>query len=327
MEPLAKSVIRKFDAYNMARGGRDGPLTFRANVERYMRPDLVYESVGFGDWRTPAGWARGEEHNYGMAFPETVFTQMLFFGDKSVSTTTTYGRALWKGDMLGVPASSTWVMLRITDFYLIREESPGWGRISYNFMMIDWADLMRQVGRPLLAPAMLPEGLVLPPAANDGVPAPLSAIVQAEGRDSNEANATSEAALQEWVRDDLAANSWDDDLTFYGPAGIGFAQGRREYEEYVLKPFHAAFANRTLMTRLSACEGNYCAAFGDIRALGVAPWLGLPTAGKKVSIRFAMHWRTVDGKAKEGWAIFDIPGLFAQLGLDFWNIAASTKLA
>jgi predicted ester cyclase len=325
MEPLAKSVIRKFDAYNMARGGRDDALTFRANVERYMRPDLVYESVGFGNWKTPAGWARGEEHNYGMAFPETVFTQMLFFGDKSVSTTTTYGRALWMGDVLGIPASRTWVTLRITDFYLIREESPGWGRIIYNFMMIDWADLMRQVGRPLLAPATLPEGLVLPPAANDGVPAPLSAIVQAEGRDEIVANATAEAALQEWVSEDVQAGSWHEDLIFYGPAGIGLAQGRKEYEEHVLKPFRAAFPNRTMTTRLSACEGNYCAAFGEFHVHGVAPWLGIPTTGKKVSIRFALHWRTVDDKAKEGWAIFDIPGLFAQLGLDFWTMAAQTK--
>lgn len=324
-EPLAKSVIRKFDAYNMARGGRDDPLTFRANVERYMAPDIVYESVGFGNWKTPAGWARGEEHNYGMTFPETIFTQMLFFGDKSVSTTTTYGRALWKKDMLGVPASHTWVTLRILDFYYIREETPGWGRISYNFMMIDWADLMRQVGRRLLAPAELPEGLVLPPAANDGVPAPLSAVVQAEGRDATVANASADLALREWVGQDVRASSWHEDLTFYGPAGIGLAQGAQAYEEHVLKPFHTAFANRSVTTRLSACEGNYCAAFGDFHAHGVASWLGLPTAGKDIALRFGMHWRIVDGKAKEGWAIFDMPGLFAQLGLDFWKMAADAK--
>ena len=45
-------------------------------------------------------------------------------------------------------------------------------------MMIDWADVMRQIGQPVLLPSVLPEGLVLPPSANDGVPAPLSAIVR-----------------------------------------------------------------------------------------------------------------------------------------------------
>lgn len=101
-EPLAKSVIRKFDAYNMARGGRDDRATFDANVNHYMAPDLFYESVGFGNWHTPAGWAAGEEAHYGAAFPQTIFTQMLFFGDNKVSTTTTYGRALWSGKLFGI---------------------------------------------------------------------------------------------------------------------------------------------------------------------------------------------------------------------------------
>merc|ERR1712176_219109 len=233
-EPLAKTIIRQFDAYNMARGGLDDPITFRANVDRYMAPDLVYESVGFGNWKTPAGWARGEEHNYGTAFPETIFTQMLFFGDRAVSTTTTYGRALWSGDMLGVPASHSFVNLRITDFYHIREEKSGSGRIDYNFMMIDWADVMRQVGRRVLPPAALQEGLVLPPAANDGVPAPLSCLVQTEHRDHVTAGAAAKAALNEWVAQDAKAQSWHSDLTFYGPGGIGVARNAQEYEDHVL---------------------------------------------------------------------------------------------
>merc|ERR1719191_2553680 len=99
VEPLAKSVIRKFDAYNMARGGRDDQKTFLANVEKYMCHDILYESVGFGTWSTPQGWSKGEETNYGNAFPKTVFTQMLFFGDQQIATTTTYGKAFWGGDL------------------------------------------------------------------------------------------------------------------------------------------------------------------------------------------------------------------------------------
>merc|ERR1719433_2307996 len=117
-----------------------------------------------------------------MAFPETIFTQMLFFGDSRIATTTTYGKALWSGDLWGVKAPHQWVTLRITDFYNIRNEAPGQGRISYNFMMIDWVDALRQIGRPMLPPAPLEEGTVLPPSANDGVPAPLSVLVQEQNR-------------------------------------------------------------------------------------------------------------------------------------------------
>jgi len=325
-EPFAKSVIRKFDAYNMARGGLDDGPTFDANVNLYMEPDLVYESVGFGTWRTPAGWARGEEHNYGMAFPETVFMQMLFFGDARVATTTTYGSALWSGDLFGVKAPWQWVTLRITDFYLMSEPTnTSRGRISYNFMMIDWADALRQIGRPMLPKAPLEEGLVLPPAANDGVPAPLSAIVQVQGRNATEAREVALAALHEdWAGDGAsAARSWQGDMTFYGPGGIGLAKGVAAYQQHVLAPFRAAFANRTVGVELAACEGNYCAAFGRLHGRGVASWLGQPTAGRDIALRFAMHWRVVGGRVQEGWAIFDVPGLFEQVGKDFYALAAA----
>mmetsp|Transcript_173028 Transcript_173028/g.420896 ORF Transcript_173028/g.420896 Transcript_173028/m.420896 type:complete len:437 (-) Transcript_173028:218-1528(-) len=323
-EPLAKSVIRKFDAYNMARGGRDDHETFKANVNNYMMPDLFYESVGFGTWRTPAGWSLGEEHNYGMAFPETIFTQMLFFGDERVATTTTYGSALWGGDLFGVKAAHQWVTLRITDFYSIQEEAPGYGRISYNFMMIDWADALRQIGRRMLPQAPLEEGIVLPPAANDGVPAPLSVLVQSEGRDGKAAHAVAEAALQQdWTGMGDSLQHWHEDLNYYGPGGIGLARNLSSYKEHVLGPFRAAFTDRKAVIELSACEGNYCGLFGRLSGHGVGEWLGLPTAGQNVSFRFAMHYRVVGGKVQEGWTILDFPGLFANIGLDFYALAAA----
>jgi len=323
-EPLAKSVIRKFDGYNMARGGRDDAATFWANVQQYMTPDLVYESVGFGTWQSPKGWAQGEEHKYGMTFPKTVFTQMLFFGDERVATTTTYGSAFWAGNFLGFPAPRQWVNLRITDFYSMREESPGRARIHYNFMMIDWVDALRQVGCRMLPSPPLQEGLVLPPAANDGVPAPLSVLVQAQERNASQARSVAEAALQhDWAGSGSTVAMWSNNLTFYGPGGVGVARGLQSYQEHVLRPFQASFANRRATVELSTCEGNYCGLFGHLSGQGIGDWLGLPTTGHSVSIRFAMHYRVVGSKVQEGWAIFDFPGLFAQVGRDFWAIAAS----
>lgn len=322
-EPLAKSVIRKFDAYNMARGGLDDSKTFLANVHQYMSPDLVYESVGFGTWQTPEGWNQGEEGRYGAAFPETVFTQMIFFGDEQVATTTTYGSALWGGDLFNIKAPNKWVTLRITDFYNIQHKAPGSGRISYNFMMIDWADALRQIGRRMLPQPPLEEGLVLPPSANDGVPAPLSVLVQAEHRDALTARAVAEAALQhDWTGSATSVQNWHDNLTYYGPGGIGLARNLSDYKKHVVGPFRTAFVERTAVVELSACEGNYCGLFGRLSARGVGKWLGLPTAGKSVSFRFAMHYRVVENKVQEGWTIFDFPGLFTDLGLDFYKIAS-----
>merc|ERR1711942_183132 len=61
------------------------------------------------------------------------------------------------------------------DFYKIDEESGT--KIAYNWCLIDFVDLMRQVGYQVLPKPALREGFMLPPAAMDGIPAPISRLV------------------------------------------------------------------------------------------------------------------------------------------------------
>jgi len=104
------------------------------------------------------------------------------------------------------------------------------------------------------------------------------------------------------------------------------ARGVIELEQHVLQPFRAAFANRTLDIQVFDCEGGYCGATGFIKGRHVKTWLGLDASNKNVALRFAFHWRVSmghvhHGQVQGGWAVFDMPGLFAQLGLDFFGRA------
>merc|ERR1719343_327773 len=102
-------------------------------------------------------------------------------------------------------------------------------------MMIDWVDALRQIGCRMLPRAPLQEGLVLPPSANDGVPAPLSALIQAQGRNQSQAKTVAVAALQrDWASSGDATLGWHANLTFYGPGGIGVARSLSDYAEHVL---------------------------------------------------------------------------------------------
>lgn len=322
-EPIAKSTLRRFDAYLMLQATYDDPITKLANVEQWLAPDFVYDSVGFPSSRTPRGWCvGGEEREYRRTFPTSVFTQMLFFGSDTMATTTSYGNVFWDSDLFGIPAPKAWVYFRVTDFYSARQTTLGRSQIYYNFMMIDFVGLFAQVGIHVLPPAPLQEGIVLPPSTNDGVPAPLSVV--AKGRDSETARAVSVRALrQDWEGESVGTEAWHSNLIFYGCGGIGMAKNASEYEAHVLAPFRAAFARRKVDTLIFDCEGNYCGAFGTISGNHVAPWLGLEASGKDVALRFGMHWRVVEGRVQEGWAMFDLPGLFKQIGLDFFARAAS----
>jgi len=326
-EPIAKNTVRRFDAYLMQMAAFADPQTKLANVEQWLAPDFEYETVGFPTSRTPAGWCvSGEEQEFRTTFNMSVFSQMLFFGSDDMATTTSYGNVFWKEPLFGVPAPKEWVYFRVTDFYSARKTSPTRGQLYYNFMMIDFADLLRRVGHPVLPKATLPEGLVLTSEANDGVPAPLSVV--AREQDCTAARKLSLAALQEdWAGSGPAeTKAWASDMIFYGPGGIGTARGTEQYHKHVLEPFRAAFADRQVETKIFGCEGNYCGAFGELRGRHVGTWLGLKASGKPVAIRFAFHWHVTDGSVKEGWAIFDVPGLFKQVGLDFFAMAAETPL-
>lgn len=320
-EPLAKNIIRRFDLYLMNGATFDtGEFKVR-NVGQWLAPEFIYDTVGFPNSKTLEGWClSGEESQYRTAFPTTSFSQMLFFGDDTHSTTTSYGNGHWEGDLFGIPAPKVWTYFRVTDFYHIRKTGPNEGLVHYNFMMIDFADLFRRVGRPVLPPATLPEGLVLTASANDGVPAPLSVLARSRDNVSAKAAVTG-ALLQGWAGEASPEQWWHSDLTFYGPGGIGVARSADEYHQHVIQPFRAAFANRTLDAHMLFCEGNYCGAFGYLKGMHVGMWVGQAASYEWVDIRFAMHFRVVDKKIKEGWAIFDMPGFLKQLGKDLFAIA------
>jgi len=294
-------------------------------VSQWLAPEFEYQTVGFSTTHGLKDWVfGGEESEFRRAFHPSVFSQMLFFGDTGHATTTSYGNVRWVADLFGIPAQNAWVYFRVLDFYSLRHTGPGRGLLNWNLMMIDWADLFRQVGRPVLPPAPLPEGLVLTAAANDGVPAPLSVMVA--GRNSTEAKLVAEAALNEWANDDRSEHWLHDDFTFYGPGGIGLARRREVYQNLVIQPFRAAFAKRRVEKDMLFCEGNYCAACGRLWGEHVGTWVGQVATQRRVSLRFGMHWRVEEGSVREAWAIFDFPGFFKQLGKDFYDIARKPDL-
>jgi predicted ester cyclase len=330
-EPLAKKLIRHFDAYLMNQAAFDTPLQKLKNVGQWLAPEFVYQTVGFPSSHSLAGWCvSGEESGFRTAFPTSGFSQMLFFGDHMHATTTSYGNVLWEGDLFGIPAPKNWTYFRVTDFYLARPtmlndtHAEREGLIKWNFMMIDWADVLRRVGRPVLPPAVLPEGLFLSSSANDGVPAPLSVV--AAQRDSAAAKVVAAGALEDcWVGDAPAEKWWNADMTFYGPGGIGLAKNISEFQEHVLNPYKSAFTDRKLDAKMVFCEGNYCGSYGHLTGRHVGTWVGQLASNLTLSVRYAMHWRVVDDKVHEGWAIFDFEGMFRQLGKDFWAAARNSS--
>ena len=99
------------------------------------------------------------------------------------------------------------------------------------------------------------------------------------------------------------------------------ATNKQEYEEHFIKQFRTAFSNKKLTIDVLTCEGTYCGAHGYLHAKHIGEFLGEKASNLKVKLRFGVHWR-VDVQKKvipEGWAIFDLPAFFIQIGVNLFN--------
>jgi len=81
--------------------------------------------------------------------------------------------------------------------------------------------------------------------------------------------------------------------------------------------------NPSLSIKVLTCEDTICGAHGTLYGDHVGALLGLAATGKRLGLRFAMHYRLKGDKVIESWAMFDVPGLWEQAGLDMFAVAAA----
>jgi len=292
-------------------------------MSRFFTQDMIYDSnfspnQDLGNSTGINEWYDREHIPYNLAFDNCTFSQLIFASEEETATTTTYAKSTWKGDLATIPGSEhigEEVTIRIFDFYLMRED-----KIWYNWMLLDTVHLMLQAGFRVLPEPSLREGWVQAPRAMDGIPAPISRLVNP--LDGPKAK----LIVEEVILNDLVFGSspsvrWQEDMTWYGPVGFGLAKGKAQYEEHFLAPLRAGLTERTVNFDVISCEGVYCGALGYLNAKHTGTWLGEEATGRDFQMRFGMHFRVdvTNRKIPEGYAMFDLPGAFDTLGIDLYG--------
>jgi predicted ester cyclase len=316
--PTAKQVIRAMDdiiSNHIAVYDWDA---WSKAMEPFWTTNLVYDSVaGIGNFTGLHEWFAGEHVAFNKAFDEVVFNQLIFVGEDTSASTTTYGTARWYGSLAGMPPTENVVRIRICDFYRLRGE-----RIAYNWMMLDLPDLLRQAGRRVLppAPSLPDDGWFQPPQAMDGVPAPFSPLTDPEAREASRARALALLALEwahEGAKEGESSHLWAPGMRFYGPSGIGYATSYLQYRDHVLGPLRTGLADRRFVLDVLSCEGAYCGAHGYLHGVHSGCLLGEPPTHRPLRYRIALHWHFgPEGLVTDGYLMHDGPALFEQLGVD-----------
>lgn len=322
-DPKAKCVIRAMDDVIADHIAWDDWEAWEKLMLQFFTEDMIYDSnyspnSDLGNSTGIREWYDKEHIPYNLAFDNCTFSQMIFASEDETATTTTYAKATWKGDLATIPGSEHMgkeVTIRIYDFYIMRGE-----KIFYNWMLLDTVGLMLEVGYRVLPKSPLRENWVQAPAAMDGIPAPISRLVNPV--DSVDAkNIVIEALLDDFRYGSEPSPKWQDDMTWYGAVGFGIATNKQEYWEHFLLPFHQAFSERYVEFEVTTCEGAYCGVTGWLVGMHTGPWLGEEATNAEVRIKFGFHYRVdvVKGSIPEGYAMFDLPGAFIQMGVDLYS--------
>ena len=226
---------------------------------------------------------------------------------------------LLDGNWLGFPASQKIAFLRYADFNCIKD-----GKIIRSSFFCDLIGFMYQLGINPLPPQTGASFIYPGPRTHDGL--------LFEPQDQRESQKTLELVnrmigdlsdLNKNENDspspDLLKKTWHDDMTWYGPAGIGASYTIPRYQEQHQLPFRRGLKDKVFNGHICRfAEGNYAGFFGwpNLTNTATGGFLGLPASGTPADMRVVDIYRRQGEKLSENWVLIDLPWWLKQQGVD-----------
>ena len=226
---------------------------------------------------------------------------------------------LLDGNWLGFPASRKLAFLRYADFNCIKD-----GKIIRSSFFCDLIGFMYQLGINPLPPQTGASFIYPGPRTHDGL--------LFEPQDQRESQKTLELVnrmigdlsdLNKNKNDcpspDLLKKTWHDDMTWYGPAGIGASYTIPRYQEQHQFPFRRGLKDKVFNGHICRfAEGNYAGFFGwpNLTNTPIGGFLGLPASNIAADMRVVDIYRREGEKLSENWVLIDLPWWLKQQGVD-----------
>mgnify|MGYP003671987419 FL=1 len=223
---------------------------------------------------------------------------------------------LFDAPWLGIRPSGRLTMLRYCDFHRVEG-----GKIKETAAFFDIPHLMMQAGQNpfppqtaahLVQPGPRPhDGLLTgpqDPGAGDKTLAVINAMINDLG--------TWKSGLP--LEEELA-QTWHDDMLWWGPAGIGASYTIARYARQHSAPFRAGFTERSRTRHLARlAEGHYGGFFGwpNFTAIPTGGFMGLPASTTAGEFRVIDIYRRRGDKLAENWVFIDLLHYLKTQGLD-----------
>jgi len=217
---------------------------------------------------------------------------------------------------LGISPTSKMTMLRYCEFSRIEN-----GKICETAMYFDIPHLMMQAGQNPFAPQTAAHFVQPGPLTHSGLM--MTPQNPAEGEKTLEVINRMVTDLGQWQNElsleDELAQTWHDDMIWWGPAGIGSTYTIERYAKQHSAPFRAAFTDRSKTNHICRmAEGEFGGFFGwpNFTAKHTGGFMGLPSSDKKAEFRVIDIYRRNGDKLAENWVFIDLLHMMKQMGVD-----------
>ncbi|SEN79875.1 nuclear transport factor 2 family protein [Palleronia pelagia] len=224
---------------------------------------------------------------------------------------------------LTIPASRKIAMLRYAEFNRVEN-----GRITETAFFCDLLHLARQAGlNPL--PQQTAQHLVQPgPLTHDGLL--YRDADPAEGRETLDLIERMIGDINTRARfetpEQELAQTWHDDMIWWGPEGIGATYTIPRYIEQHQRPFRTHLSDRVFNGHVARlAEGSYGGFFGwpNLSLTNSGAFMGVPGDGvTRADMRVVDIYRRAGDRLAENWIFIDMPHFLAMQGVDVLGLDA-----
>ena len=225
---------------------------------------------------------------------------------------------LFDESWLGIPASEKLTMLRYCEFNKIEE-----GKIIETAMFFDIPHLMSQTGiKPFVYQTAA--HLVQPgPKTHDGLL--FNNQDHEEGKRTLNIIESMVNDVKDWQNFDQKSlkkelkQSWNDDMIWWGPEGIGATYTIERYALQHAGPFRAGFKDRKFIGHICRiAEGNYGGFFGwpNLTLIPTGGFMNLPASQIPGEMRVIDIYRRENSKLSENWIFIDLLHFWKMQGID-----------
>ena len=224
---------------------------------------------------------------------------------------------------IDIPPTHRMTFHRYAEFHNVTD-----GRITQTALFIDVLSIMDQAGVFPLPPQTGAAFLHPGPQTHDGLlfdaQDPLESeltmdLVNEMIDDLTAHNISAVKTGESYCPPEVLARTWQDDMIWYGPSGIGASYTIDRYHHQHQMPFRLNLTDKVFNGHVARfADGNYAGFFGwaNLTNSSTGGFLGLPGSNKPADMRVVDVYRRAGDKLAENWVFIDILHWLNQQGLD-----------